>query len=125
MSNENEQRLNQKQHERREHVALTPGSVQKVNRWLEQADGKRVRLSRKDLLNWFIEKSPENLSNADLNSIVERYYDEEAFLRQLLRETRQAKKDGQAGQLEIIVRSRRAEARRENTSTVTETSNNE
>jgi hypothetical protein len=94
-------------------IVLSEGSIQKVDRWLEQVDGKRVQLSRKEFLNWFIEKSPENLSNSDLNTIVERYYDEEKFLRQLLRETKQAKRDGQPAQLEIVVRPRKSETKRE------------
>lgn len=94
-------------------IVLSEASIQKVDRWLEQVDGKRVQLSRKEFLNWFIEKSAENLSNSDLNTIVERYYDEEKFLRQLLRETRQAKRDGQPAQLEIVVRPRKSETKRE------------
>ena len=43
-------------------------------------------------MNWLIEKSPENLGGADLNSLVDRFYDEASFLRQLLREVKIAKK---------------------------------
>lgn len=77
-----------------QHVVLTKASSKKINHWLKQIEAKKVKLSRKEFLNWFIEKSPENLSNSDLNAIVEKYYNEEAFLRQLLREVKQAKKDG-------------------------------
>lgn len=94
-------------------IVLSEIAIRKIDRWLEQIDGKRVRLSRKEFLNWFIEKSPENLSNADLNSLVEKYYDEEKFLRQLLREMKQAKKDGQTSHLEVVVRAKKNELRRE------------
>jgi hypothetical protein len=102
--------------ERLESVALTKSSSEKINRWLEQILGKRVRLSRKEFLNWFIEKSPDTLSNSDLNSIVKRYYDDEAYLRQVLREMKQAKKEGHPGQMEVVVRPRKTEAKRENVS---------
>lgn len=98
-----------------EAVALTELSSQKIDRWLEQVAAKRVRLSRKEFMNWFIEKSLENLSNADLNAIVDRYYDEEKFLRQLLREMKQAKKDGQPGNMEIVVRQKKSDSKREAT----------
>jgi hypothetical protein len=97
----------------RENVVLNESASQKIDRWLEQIAAKRVRLSRKEFLNWFIEKSSDNLSNSDLNAIVERYYDEEAFLRQLLREVKQAKKDGGPSSLEVIVRQRKPESKRD------------
>jgi hypothetical protein len=101
---------------RSETVALTDSSSQKIDQWLGQIAAKRVRLSRKEFLNWFIEKSSDNLSNADLNAIVDRYYDEEVFLRQLLREVKQAKKDGGPSSLEVIVRQRKPELKRDITS---------
>jgi hypothetical protein len=106
---------------RSETIALAESSSQKINRWLEQIAAKRVRLSRKEFLNWFIEKSPKNLSNADLNAVVERYYDEEAFLRQLLREMKQAKRDGQPS-VELVVRPRKPETKREATAAEVEES---
>jgi hypothetical protein len=94
-------------------IVLQDGAIQKIDHWIEQVEGKRVRLSRKEFLHWFIKKSPENLSNADLSTIAERYYDEEKFLRQLLRETRQAKKDGQVSSMEILVRPKKGDTKRE------------
>ena len=61
---------------RLEHISLNQSSSKKIDRWLEQVEAKRVRLSRKEFVNWLIEKSSDNLSSADLNSIVERFYDE-------------------------------------------------
>lgn len=99
---------------RRENIILTDVSIRKINHWFEQINAKKkIRLSRKDFINWFIEKSPDNLSNADLNAVIERFYDEEAFLRQLLREVKRAKKDGHAGNLEVVVRHRKLESKRE------------
>ncbi len=95
-----------------ETVTLSDLASQKIDRWLEQVAGKRVQLFRKEFLNWFIEKSPDNLSNADLNAIVDKYYDEEKFLRRLLREMKKAKQDGQSGNIEVIVRQKKSEAKR-------------
>ncbi len=97
----------------RETVVLNEESGKKIDRWLEQIATRRVRLSKKEFLNWYIEKSAENLSNADLNAIVERYYDEEAFLRRLLKEVKQAKKDGSPGNLEVVVRQKKVETKKE------------
>lgn len=81
----------------REHVALSETSMLKINKWFEQIfSKKKIKLSRKDLINWLIEKLPENLSTNDLNSIIEKFYDEEAFLLQLLRDVKKAKRDGEA-----------------------------
>ncbi len=62
---------------------------------------------------WGKAMPPAILSNADLSAIVERYYDEEKFLRQLLRETMQAKRDGQVSPMEILVRPKKSEVKRE------------
>ncbi len=94
-------------------IALSEAASQKIDRWLEQIEGKRVHLSRKEFLHWFIEKSPDNLSNVDLNAIADRYFDEEKFLRRLLRDAKQARKDGQPALLEILVRHKKAEPKRD------------
>ena len=60
----------------KEIVTLSEASSKKIAHWLEQIESKKVKLSRKEFLNWFIEKSPDNLSNSDLNAIAEKYYDE-------------------------------------------------
>ncbi len=101
----------------KEIVALTETSSKKIARWLEQVESKKVKLSRKEFLNWFIEKSPDNLSNSDLNAVVEKYYDEEAFLRRLLKEVKEAKKNGTAGNIELVVKQKRAEVKREEPAT--------
>jgi hypothetical protein len=96
-------------------IVLCESAIAKIDRWLEQVEGKRVRISRKEFLHWFIEKSSENLSNADLSAIAERYYDEEKFLRQLLRDTKRARQDGQASSLEILVRPKKTEVKKDQT----------
>lgn len=111
---ENEKLENQRP--KLEHVALSAESVQKINTWLEQASAKKkgVKISRKDFINWLIEKSPDNLSGGDLSALIDRFYDEAKFLRHLLREVNQAKADGKtdAG-FELVVKTKKLDSKRE------------
>ena len=51
---------------------------------------RRETCKRKDFVNWLIEKTSENLGSSDMNSLVETFYDEEIFLRHLLKEIKKA-----------------------------------
>lgn len=99
-----------------EHVALSAASIRKINAWLEQASLKKkgVKISRKDFINWLIEKSPDNLSGGDLSALIDRFYDEAKFLRHLLREVNQAKADGKTDTgFELVVKTKKLESKRE------------
>lgn len=99
-----------------EHVALSEASIQKINAWLEQASVKKkgVKITRKDFINWLIEKSPDNLSGGDLSALIERFYDEAKFLRHLLREVNQAKADGKTETgFELVVKTRKLDSKKE------------
>jgi len=101
---------------RYEHIALSELSSEKITNWIEQTANKKkgVRITRKDFVNWLIEKSPENLGSGDMNSLTDRFYDEASFLRHLLREVNKAKKDGQAEPaLEFIVRTKKADQKKD------------
>ena len=115
----------QKVLKRHEHIALSELASEKITNWIEQAANKKkgVRITRKDFVNWLIEKSPENLGGADLNSLIDRFYDEASFLRQLLREVRTAKKNGQTEPaLEFIVRAKKPEQEKEESAAVVDES---
>lgn len=103
------------QRKKQDHVALTEASVEKINGWFDFVSTKKrgVRISRKDFVNWLIERLADTPSNGDANALIDRFYDEEAFLRQLLREVKQTKKDGQETRLEVVVRPRKADSKRE------------
>lgn len=108
---------------RYEHIALSEVASAKITNWIEQVGIKKkgVRITRKDFVNWLIEKSPENLSNGDLNSLIDRFYDEASFLRQLLREVKTAKKNGQTEPaLEFIVRTKKADQKKDETTSADE-----
>jgi len=98
-----------------EHIALVESSSQKLDRWIEQVNAKKkIRIARRDLLNWWLTRSPENLSNGDVNALIEEFYDEEAFLRQLLRDVKKAKKEGQTDPtIEVVVRAKKSEQKKE------------
>ena len=99
-----------------EHVALSVSSVLKINAWLEQVSAKKkgVKISRKDFINWLIEKSPDNLSGGDLSALIDRFYDEAKFLRHLLREVNQAKANGKTDTgFELVVKTKKLESKRE------------
>ncbi|MFZ3230258.1 MAG: hypothetical protein WA160_08635 [Pseudobdellovibrio sp.] len=101
---------------RRDNVALHEQSVQKINAWIEQVKTKKkgVKISKKDFINWLIEKTPDALSNADMNAVIDKFYDEEIFLRQLLREVKKARLDGYSEpSLEFVVKTKKVDQRKE------------
>lgn len=106
---------NETKKKRQDHVALTEESVRKVSGWFNYISSKKrgVKISRKDFVNWLIERLPETPSNGDVGALVERFYDEEAFLRQLLREVKRTKQDGQESTLELVVRPKKNDSKRE------------
>ncbi len=95
---------------KKELVAITEKSSQKIDGWIDQVNAKKkINLSRKDILNWLIEGRADTLANGEINSLINTFYDEEAFLRQILRDVKQAKKDGQTNlALEVLVRPKKA-----------------
>jgi len=118
-----EEQSENKVSKRYEHIALSEIASAKITSWIEQVGIKKkgVRISRKDFVNWLVEKSPENLSNADLNSLIDRFYDEASFLRQLLREVKTAKKNGQTEPaLEFIVRTKKVDQKKDETANAEE-----
>ncbi len=99
-----------------EHVALSEISIRKINTWLDQVSTKKkgVKITRKDFVNWLIEKSPDNLSGGDLSALTDRFYDEAKFLRHLLREVKQAKSNGKSDTgFELVVKTKKFDSRRE------------
>lgn len=99
-----------------EHVGLFLESSQKINAWLEQVSLKKkgVKISRKQFVNWMIEKMPENLSSSDLSSLIDKFFDERKLLRQLLRESEKAIAEGRddAG-FELVVKTKKPENKTE------------
>lgn len=99
-----------------EHVSLVSESSRKINAWLEQVSLKKkgVKISRKQFVNWLIEKTPENLSSTDLSSLIDKFFDEQKLLRQLLRESAKAKAEGREDSgFELVVKAKKPEIKNE------------
>ncbi|PWU15003.1 MAG: hypothetical protein C5B49_12375 [Bdellovibrio sp.] len=112
----NEDQSEKKVRPRVEHVALEEESSQKINAWLEQVNAKKkgVKISRKDFVNWLIQKSPDNLSNGDLSALIEQFYNETWFLRQLLRDSNAAKAEGRSDLgFELVIRPKKPDVKRD------------
>lgn len=101
--------------EKREFVALNPTTAAKVDRWIEQIKAKKsVKISRRQFLAWYIEVAPDNLSGGEVNAAIERFYDTETHLRQLLRDVKKAKASGQGdGGVDLVLRTKKPEARKD------------
>lgn len=104
------------QKEKLDHVALKPESSRKINAWIEQVNLKKkgVKISRKQFVNWLIEKMPENLSSSDLASLIDHFFDERKLLRLLLRESAKAKAEGREDSgFELVVKTKKSENKTE------------
>lgn len=112
---ENENLEENKDAPKREYVALTPGASERINRWIEQVSAKKkIKASRKAFISWYIENAPENLSNKEVASAIERFYKTTDYLRQLLREAKQAETEGTAEpDIEVVVRAKRVEPKKD------------
>jgi hypothetical protein len=84
---------------------IDPPNLEKIGRLLEQlrTSIQGCDANRKEILNWIVEKFPEELSPADLRELAERFYDEERFLRLALEEVRAAKARGERRTVEDIL----------------------
>lgn len=100
--------------QKRDMVALSDAASAKIEKWIEQINAKKtVNLSRKSFLSWYIENAPECLSNAEVNLAIETFYDTEAHLRQLLRDLKKAKADGQAdSSFDVFLRAKKTELKK-------------
>ena len=99
-----------------EHIALSEASSEKITNWIDQVQAKKkgVRITRKDFLNWRLEEDPDVLSSKDVNALIERFYDEESLLRQLLRDVKKAKKNGQTEPtMDLVVRVKKLDQKEE------------
>jgi len=100
--------------DKREQIALSNEASKKIDHWIDQAETKcNVRLSRRAMLNWYILKSPENLSQSEITNISRRFYDTEKHLKSLIRKIRKAKEDGDISELEVVVKQRKNESRKD------------
>ena len=78
-------------------VTLTPDLLAKLEGWMKQVTDKHrgVRLTRNNVVDWLIGSYPPELPNGDVKIIAERFYDEERFLKDAIRELRSKKSRGE------------------------------
>ena len=99
-----------------ETIALSEESSQKITQLIEQASQKKkgIKIPRKDFVNWLIGKFPDNLGTADMASLIENFYDEETFLKHLLKEIKKGKLDGKTtADFEIVLKSKKVLTKKE------------
>lgn len=99
-----------------ETVVLSENSSLKLTNLIEQASQKKkgIKITRKNFVNWLIERLPENLSSSDMTSLVENFYDEEVFLRHLLKEIKKNKFEGKSiSEYEIVLKSKRPSTKKD------------
>ncbi len=84
---------------------VDPANLEKIGKLLEQlrSSVQGSDATRKELLNWIVEKFPEQLSPSDLKELSDRFYDEERFLKLALEEVRAAKGRGERLTIEEIM----------------------
>ena len=78
-------------------VTLTPELLSKLDGWMKQVTDKHrgVRLTRNNIVDWLIGSYPAELPSGDVKTIAERFYDEERFLKDAIRELRSKKLRGE------------------------------
>lgn len=85
--------------------SVDPENLVKIGQLLGQivSSVRGCRVTRKEMLNWIVEKFPKNLSSQDLQELSARFYDEERFLKQALEELRSARARGETLALNTIL----------------------
>lgn len=103
MSEENEQKKRNRFPDR---FTVDPSNLEKLGRLVDQLESARrgCKITRKEMLNWVLEKFPNDLEAVDLKELGSRFYDEERFLRLALAEVRAAKANGNTGALDDFLK---------------------
>lgn len=85
---------------------VEPENLEKLNQLMEQLIQSKqgISVTRKEMLNWMIERFSDQLSQSDLKDLSDRFYDEERFLRLAWEEVRAAKSRGERITLEEILK---------------------
>jgi hypothetical protein len=88
-------------------VTLLPAHLSKLDDWIVQVTTKHrgVRLTRNNVTQWMLEQFPQELSKTDETALAERFYDEDFFLRSIVREMRSRKASGEQVSLATLLES--------------------
>ena len=86
-------------------VTLQPLHLAKIDAWMGQVTSKHrgVHLTRNNVIDWLIGSLPAELSRSDEAALAARFYDEERFLRSVVREMRSRKARGESVSLAVLL----------------------
>ena len=78
-------------------VTLYEEGMKRVDGWIKQVEDSRtgVSLFRKDIVNWYLLNAPEQLDSKAVEKLATQFFDQERFLRQALKQVRDAKGRGE------------------------------
>ena len=81
----------------KDQVVIDESNRTKLDAWREQLTAFRMgsRVSRKELVNFWIDLAPKQLPTGILKDLADQFFDEERFVRAVLEEVRQAKSRGE------------------------------
>ncbi len=93
-----------------ERISISNAATEKLMGWIEQANAKKqaLNLSPKSMVNWLLESAPDELTNAQLKDLAERFYDEVKFLQTALMQMKQAKARGEKLSLDDLMHAQAA-----------------
>ncbi len=86
-------------------ITLYEEGMKRVDGWIKQVQESRtgVSLFRKDILNWYINNAPEHLDARAVKILAMQFFDQERFLRQALKDVRDAKERGETVTLKDLM----------------------
>jgi hypothetical protein len=86
-------------------VTLYEDAMKRIDGWIKQVQDSKpgVALFRKDILNWHILNSPEELDAGGISSLAALFFDQERFLKQALKQVRDAKGRGETLSLKALM----------------------
>lgn len=86
-------------------VTLYEDAMKRVDGWIKQVQDSKtgVSLFRKDILNWYILNAPEQLDASGVAALAAQFFDQERFLKQALKQVRDAKCRGETLSLKALM----------------------
>lgn len=91
-------------------VTLYEDAMKRVDGWIKQVTDSNagVSLHRKDILNWHILNSPEQLDGNSIANLASLFFDQERFLKQAIKRVREAKDRGETLSLQALMSDERS-----------------
>ncbi|MBL7542561.1 MAG: hypothetical protein JNL11_02040 [Bdellovibrionaceae bacterium] len=85
-------------------ITLIPAMLEKVSRWKEQLNESKpgVKASRADIVHWLLDSAPDLLSEADLKSLQDKFYDSVEHAKWVLKTATLAKARGESINIKIV-----------------------